>query len=94
MLDHVFQVVGEVDAIGRYLHRLAVPVAASVDAKRAEIDRPPVWNAADGLADLPRRNVLQRLVIDHALAATGVDVHHCDMVGCQIRPRTPLYAFR
>jgi len=59
MLDHVFQVVGEVDAIGRHLHRLAVAIAAVVDTKRADVDRPTVRYAADSLADLPRRDVLQ-----------------------------------
>ena len=80
MLDHVFQVVGEVDAIGRHFHRLTVAVAAGVDAKGAEVDRPAVGDTTNGLADFPGRYVLQRLVIDHALAAAGVDVHHGDVV--------------
>lgn len=92
MLDHVFQVVGEVDSIGRHLHRLAVPVTAGVDAKRTEVDRPPVRDAADGLADLARCDVLERLVIDHALPAAGVDVDHCDVVSGQQRPAGPVNA--
>lgn len=42
MLDHVFQVVGDVDAVGRHLHRFAVAVAPDVDAEHAQVDRPPV----------------------------------------------------
>lgn len=42
MLDHVFQVAGEVDAIRCHLHRLAVAVAPGVDAHGAD--------ALDGLS--------------------------------------------
>ena len=80
MLDHFLQVIRKVVSVWCYLNRLAVAIAAGVKAKHTEVDRPVVRDAANGLADLPGRNVLERLVIDHALATAGVDVQHRDMI--------------
>ena len=64
MLDHVFQVVGEVHAVRRHLYRLAVAVAASINTESAEVDRPAVGDATYGLANLPGSALERRASMD------------------------------
>jgi hypothetical protein len=52
-----------------------------------------VGKVADRVGDaLARWDILAVLLVGHALAATGVDVHHCDVVCAEQRPAGTLYS--
>lgn len=65
---------GEVNALRRYLNRLGVARAWTINAMSAEVDRPAMRDVADSIYNFAACDVLAVCPVDQPLAAAGVDV--------------------